>query len=142
MVESATSRRPRSVREAGIEGRHVLVRADLNVPVENERVADDTRIRAALPTLELLRSRGAASITVCSHVGRPEGPDPRLSITPIRSRLKQLFAGSVTVLENTRFDPGEPRTTPHSPGSSRAAGISSSRMRSARSIVRMHRQSR
>ena len=85
----------------------MLVRADLNVPLEDGRVADDTRIRASLPTLELLRDRGAAKITVCSHLGRPKGPDPAFAIAPVAERLRELFDGDVDVLENTRFDPGE-----------------------------------
>ena len=105
-------RHPRSVREADVEGRRVLVRADLNVPLENGRVADDTRIRAALPTLELLRDRRAAAITVCSHLGRPEGPDPAFAMKPVEARLRELFDGELTVLENTRFNPGETANDP------------------------------
>jgi phosphoglycerate kinase len=105
-------RRPRSVREADVAGKRVLVRADLNVPLEGGRVADETRIRASLPTLELLRDRGAAAITVCSHLGRPKGPDPAYSMAPVEARLRELFDGEVTVLENTRFDPGETANDP------------------------------
>jgi phosphoglycerate kinase len=105
-------RHPRSVRNAEVEGRRVLVRADLNVPLEDGRVADDTRIRAALPTLELLRDRAAASITVCSHLGRPKGPNPACSMKPVEERLRELFDGELTVLENTRFNPGETANDP------------------------------
>jgi phosphoglycerate kinase len=105
-------RHPRSVRAADVEGRRVLVRADLNVPLEDGRVADDTRIRAALPTLELLRGRRAGAITVCSHLGRPKGPDPAYSMKPVEARLRELFDGELTVLENTRFDPGETKNDP------------------------------
>jgi phosphoglycerate kinase len=105
-------RRPRSVRDADVDGRRVLVRADLNVPLEHGRVADDTRIRAALPTLELLRNRNAAELTVCSHLGRPDGPNPACSLKPVVARLRELFPGDLTVLENTRFDPGETKNDP------------------------------
>ncbi len=101
-------RKPRSVRDADVAGKRVLVRADLNVPLEDGRVADDTRIRAALPTLELLVERDAAEIAVCSHLGRPKGPDPALSMGPVEERLRELLADErITVLENTRFNPGE-----------------------------------
>ena len=104
----AALRLPRSVREADVEGKRVLVRADLNVPLEGGRVADDTRIRAALPTLELLLERGAAEVRVCSHLGRPKGPDPAFRIEPVAKRLQELLGdGQVRVLENTRFDPRE-----------------------------------
>jgi phosphoglycerate kinase len=101
------TRRVRSVRDAEVAGKRVLVRSDLNVPLAEGRVADDTRIRASLPTLELLRDRGAQSITVCSHLGRPSGEDPTLSMKPVEARLRELFDGRLTVLENTRFNPGE-----------------------------------
>jgi phosphoglycerate kinase len=101
-------RRPRSVRDAEVAGQRVLVRADLNVPLDDGRIADDTRIRAALPTLELLLERGAAEIAVCSHLGRPKGPDPAFSMRPVEERLRELLPHErIRVLENTRFDSGE-----------------------------------
>jgi phosphoglycerate kinase len=106
-------RRPRSVRDADVAGKRVLVRADLNVPLEDGRVADDTRIRAALPTLELLLERGASEVTVCSHLGRPKGPDPAFSMAPVEARLRELLADErLAVLENTRFHPGETKNDP------------------------------
>jgi phosphoglycerate kinase len=107
-------RLPRSVRDADVEGRRVLVRADLNVPLEDGRVADDTRIRAALPTLRLLLERGAAEVVVCSHLGRPKGPDSAFAIEPVGERLRELLGanGRVRVLENTRFDPRETANDP------------------------------
>jgi phosphoglycerate kinase len=110
----ASSQRPRSIAAVNVHGRRVLVRSDLNVPLSGGEIADDARVRAALPTLELLRERGATSITVCSHLGRPRGYDPAYSLAPVEARLRELFGGPLTVLENTRFDPGEvaddPRT--------------------------------
>jgi phosphoglycerate kinase len=101
-------RRRRSVRDAPVEGKAVLVRADLNVPLEGGRVADDTRIRAALPTLRLLLERGAEGVRVCSHLGRPQGSEPALRMEPVAARLRELVADErVEVLENTRFDPRE-----------------------------------
>jgi phosphoglycerate kinase len=80
----------------------------MNVPLEDGRVADDTRIRASLPTLQLLLDGNAAEIRVCSHLGRPKGPDPAFSMDPVRARLRQLLPDErVAVLENTRFHPGE-----------------------------------
>jgi phosphoglycerate kinase len=104
---------PRSVRDADVAGRRVLVRADLNVPLEDGRVADDTRIRAALPTLELLLERDAAEVTVCSHLGRPKGEDPAYRMAPVEALLRELLPdGRVRVLENTRFHPGETENDP------------------------------
>jgi phosphoglycerate kinase len=124
-----------SVRDAQVKGRRVLVRVDFNVPLENGEVADDMRIRAALPTIELLRERGAA-LVLASHLGRPEGkPDPALSMTPVGKRLGELLGievqqasgviegdidlhcgalgpGDVLLLENTRFEPGETENDP------------------------------
>jgi phosphoglycerate kinase len=123
--------RYRSVREVKVEGRRVFLRADFNVPLEGGAIADDTRIRAALPTLEHLLARGA-SVVVCSHLGRPKGQwVPSLSLAPVAERLAQLlpgafvrFAGDVAgeqarnaaqslkpgevlLLENVRFEAGE-----------------------------------
>ena len=101
-------RKPRSVRDADVAGKVVLVRADLNVPLEDGQVADDTRIRASLPTLELLLERGAAEVVVCSHLGRPQDEDPAFSMKPVEARLRELLPEKrIQVLENTRFNPGE-----------------------------------
>jgi phosphoglycerate kinase len=123
-----------SVRDAPVGGRRVLLRADLNVPLEEGGVGDDTRIRASLPTLELLRREGAA-VVVVSHLGRPKGPDPALSMAPVAERLGELLgagvalapgvvgpgveeaasalgAGDVLMLENSRFEAGETKDDP------------------------------
>jgi phosphoglycerate kinase len=123
-----------SVRDAKVEGKRVLLRADLNVPLEDGAVADDTRIRASLPTIEHLRDSGAATVLV-SHLGRPKGEDPNLSMAPIAARLDELLDGGVRlapglvgpeveaaaaelgpgdllVLENSRFDPRETENDP------------------------------
>ena len=91
-----------------MRGKRVLVRSDLNVPLDDGRIADETRIRASLPTLQLLLERDAAQVTVCSHLGRPKGEDPALSLRPVAERLQELLPGErLHVLENTRFNPGE-----------------------------------
>jgi phosphoglycerate kinase len=103
-------RTPRSVRDADVADKNVLVRSDLNVPLHEGRVADDTRIRASLPTLELLLERGARQVRVCSHLGRPKTEADRAmySLAPVRGRLRELLPDErVRVLENTRFDPRE-----------------------------------
>jgi phosphoglycerate kinase len=100
--------KPRSVRQAEVSGKRVLVRVDFNVPLENGEVADDTRIRAALPTLELLLERGASEAVLASHLGRPKGEDPSLSVEPVRRRLRELLDDTrLRLLENLRFNPGE-----------------------------------
>jgi phosphoglycerate kinase len=90
-----------------LDGKRVLVRADFNVPLDDDgNISDDLRIRAALPTLEWLQEAGA-TVTACSHLGRPKGkPDPAFSMEPVRARLAEL-APEVELLENLRFDPGE-----------------------------------
>ena len=106
-------RKPRSVRQAEVGGKNVLVRSDLNVPLENGRVADETRIEASLPTLRYLLERDAKEVAVCSHLGRPKGPDPAFSMTPVARRLRELLPDErIDVLENTRFDPGETANDP------------------------------
>ena len=126
---------PRSFDSLPVEGRRVLVRADLNVPLSGGRIGDDTRIRGALPTLEALRARGARVI-VCSHLGRPKGEFHReLSLRPVGARLAELLGvrvefasdcigpvaeqavhalanGDVLLLENLRFHPGEQANDP------------------------------
>jgi 3-phosphoglycerate kinase len=107
-ARSLNLKRPRSVRDADVAGKRVLVRSDLNVPLEDGRVADESRIVASLPTLRYLLEHRAAEVAVCSHLGRPKGPDPAFSIEPVAERLRELLTDErVHVLENTRFDPGE-----------------------------------
>ena len=129
----------RGLDDLEVVGRRVLVRVDFNVPLATRdggvAVADDTRIRAALPTIEELRRRGARLILV-SHLGRPGGkPDPALSMAPVAVRLRELTGAPVTLapavvgeevrelserlgegemmlLENVRFEPGEERNDP------------------------------
>jgi phosphoglycerate kinase len=103
-------RLPRSIQDADVAGKVVLVRADLNVPLADGAVADDTRIRASLPTLQLLLDRGAAEIRVCSHLGRPKTEEdrPKFAMAPVAARLHELLPDErIRVLENTRFNPGE-----------------------------------
>ena len=109
-------RLPRSVRDADVADKTVLVRSDLNVPLEDGRVADDTRIRASLPTLELLLEQGAAELHVCSHLGRPKTEDDRrtYSMAPVEARLGDGWESS-----RVRRDPVRPprrRHAPESPG--------------------------
>jgi phosphoglycerate kinase len=105
--------RPRSVRDAEVAGKRVLARVDFNVPLENGRVADDTRIRAALPTIQLLLDNGAEKVRLCSHLGRPNGEDPAFSLRPVEERLRRLLEDPrIAVLENTRFHPGETKNDP------------------------------
>ncbi|MEM7243777.1 MAG: phosphoglycerate kinase [Acidobacteriota bacterium] len=122
-------RRLRSVRELAVDGRRVFVRVDFNAPLSDGAVSDDTRLRAALPTLQLLLD-GGARLVLASHLGRPKGePDPRYSMAPVATCLAgllgrevRLLDGPVTglaeqlasvgddevaLLENLRFDPGE-----------------------------------
>jgi phosphoglycerate kinase len=101
------------VRDADVGNKSVLVRSDLNVPLEDGRIADETRIQASLPTLQLLLERDARQVTVCSHLGRPKGEDPQFSLEPIEERLRDLLPDDrLRVLENTRFNPGETKNDP------------------------------
>jgi phosphoglycerate kinase len=93
-----------------VTGKRVFVRTDFNVPLDRDgdavTIADDFRIRAALPTINWLTERGA-KVVAASHLGRPKGaPDPAYSMDPVRARLAELAPG-VELLENLRFDPGE-----------------------------------
>src|SRR5690625_3885793 len=81
----------RSVRDVAWQGKRALVRLDLNVPLDGETITDDTRIRAALPTINFLRERGAA-VVLMSHLGRPKGTmRPELSLAPVARRLEELL---------------------------------------------------
>ena len=120
----------KTVRDLDFQGKRVLVRVDFNVPIKDGTVGDDTRIRAALPTLNYLLGHGA-SLVLCSHLGRPKGePKPEFSLRPVAKRLSELLGrevafaddcigevaekaagelqpGGVLLLENTRFHAGE-----------------------------------
>ena len=135
MPEQQTAFGKRTVRDLDLEeGQAVLARVDFNVPLEDGRVTDDSRIRAALPTIELLLEKGARLI-LCSHLGRPKGRDPETSLRPASDRLDELIdapvhqapevvgpevrrgverlqPGGVLVLENTRWERGETENDP------------------------------
>jgi len=120
----------RTLDDVEVDGRRVLVRVDFNVPLDDDgQITDDTRIRAALPTIEALRARGARLILV-THIGRPKDRDPALSTAPVAARLGELIGapvltapavigpqvqalaaklkpGEVLMLENVRYEPGE-----------------------------------
>ena len=125
----------RDLEAASLKGRTVLVRADLNVPLEGARITDDQRIRASLPTLRLLMDAGAR-VVLLSHLGRPKGqPDPKYSLAPVARHLSELLGkevrfvpvpvgeevtsavaslrdGDVALLENTRFLAGDTDNDP------------------------------
>jgi phosphoglycerate kinase len=125
----------KTLRDLGdLDGKRVLVRVDFNVPLEDGKITDDTRIRAALPTIEELRRRGARLVLV-SHLGRPKNREPSLSMRPAADRLSELSSADVTlapavvgddvrafadnlgrgdilVLENVRYEPGETKNDP------------------------------
>jgi phosphoglycerate kinase len=126
---------PRSITTADVAGKRVLVRVDFNAPIESGVIADDTRIRAALPTINWLREHGA-SVVLCSHLGRPKGKrDRKFSLAIVAERLSGLISspvllidaivgteaekranglksGDVALLENIRFEPGEEANDP------------------------------
>jgi phosphoglycerate kinase len=126
-----------TIRDIDLKGKRVLVRVDFNVPIENGKITDDTRITAALPTLKAILDRHPRSVVLMSHLGRPKDgvPDPKFSLRPVADELSKLlgkpvaFAGDATsedavrqantlpdggvlVLENTRFYPGETKNDP------------------------------
>jgi phosphoglycerate kinase len=124
----------KTVRDVDVGGKTVLVRADLNVPLEHGAVADDTRIRESLPTLQYLLNHNA-KVIVCSHLGRPKGRDESLSLAPVAGRMgnllkrevlfvddcigtevaeavDQMARDQVLLLENLRFHPEEEKNDP------------------------------
>ena len=130
----AEGRRFRTLDEAKVAGKRVLVRVDLNVPMEGARVSDDTRIRAAIPTIREITEAGGKAILL-SHFGRPKGRDPSQSLAPVAPVLTKLIGrpvafandcigpetekavgamkpGDVLLLENTRFHAGEEKNAP------------------------------
>ena len=136
-----------SLDKGSLEGRRALVRVDFNCPIKDGVVTDDTRIRAALPTIKYLRDRGAR-VVLLSHLGRPKnGPDPKYSMQPVVRALEKLLGapvtflpdptsaeavtvtkrlprGGVAVAENTRFYPGEEKNDPVAGRTVRRAGRS------------------
>jgi len=116
----------RTLDQLDVDGRRVFVRVDFNVPLDDDgTITDDTRIRAALPTIEALRER-AEKVVLAAHLGRPKGRDPKLSLRPCAERLRELLGsevvladnldavpeGPVVMLENVRFEAGETENDP------------------------------
>ena len=124
----------KTIRDINVKNKRVLVRVDFNVPLDNGRVTDDTRIVASLPTIKYLVEQGA-KVILCSHLGRPKGKDQKLSLRPVATRLQELLgkpvtfvsdcigqpvervvegmnAGDVVLLENLRFYAEEEKNDP------------------------------
>ncbi len=89
----------KTIRDINVAGKRVLVRADLNVPMEDGVITDDTRIRESLPTITYLLEQ-KAQVIVCSHLGRPKGPDPELSLAPVAGRMGNLLGQEVLFAED------------------------------------------
>jgi phosphoglycerate kinase len=108
-----------------VDGKRILVRVDFNVPLDGARITDDSRIQAALPTIERLR-QGGGRLVLVSHLGRPKDRDPAKSLRPVAARLSELLGtevavaedldhvpdGDVVMLENIRYEPGETKNDP------------------------------
>jgi phosphoglycerate kinase len=115
----------RTLDDLDVGGRRVLVRVDFNVPLDEDHITDDSRIRAALPTLRELRERGA-QLLLAAHLGRPKDREPEFSLRPVAARLSELLGtevklaedldhvpdGDVVMLENVRYEPGETKNDP------------------------------
>jgi phosphoglycerate kinase len=115
----------RTLEDLDVQGKRVFVRVDFNVPLDGARITDDTRIRAALPTIERLRSDGAR-LVLAAHLGRPKDREPELSLRPAADRLGELLSdevalapslddvpdGKLVMLENVRYEPGETKNDP------------------------------
>lgn len=123
----------KNLSDLDIKNKTILVRVDYNVPLKDGKITDDLRIRASIPTINYLRDNGASKIVLISHLGRPEGHDENLSLTPVAKKLDQLISnvhfvsdvssvevqktcnklkkGDVLLLENLRFYPGEEKNS-------------------------------
>jgi phosphoglycerate kinase len=116
----------RTLDDLDADGKRVLVRVDFNVPLDGDRITDDARIQAALPTLRELREKGARQLVLLAHLGRPKGRDAKFSLKPAADRLGELLgvgvalapdldsvpAAEVVMVENVRFFAGEPKNDP------------------------------
>ena len=117
----------RTLEDLDVEGRRIFLRVDFNVPLDDaQSIADDARIRGAVPTVEALRDRGAARIVLAAHLGRPKDREPELSLAPVAARLGELLGVEVVLapdlddvpdaelvmLENVRYEPGETKNDP------------------------------
>ncbi len=117
----------KTLQDLDVEGRRVFLRVDFNVPLDDDQnITDDARIRAAVPTIQALRERGAARIVLAAHLGRPKGRDPKLSLKPVAAHLGELLGadvalapelgevpdGGLVMLENVRYEPGETKNDP------------------------------
>jgi len=135
LVELEAKKSIEDLSDEEIKGKKILVRCDVNVPLDGKTITDDTRIRSSIPTIEYLKNKGAI-VTVCSHLGRPkDGPEDKFSLGPCADRMGELLGqkvtlapdcigdevaeivnnaseGDVIMLENTRFYPEETKNEP------------------------------